>query len=97
MAKKGALALPLVYNRAMPFSEEIIRTVWARAGGICECRGDRHGHGERCGQSLLWSLRGSDSTAGGWSTVRRTTWGTDILADCEIRCAPCQKPVFVRI
>lgn len=40
----------------MPFSEEIIRTVWARAGGICECRGDRHGHGERCGQSLLWSL-----------------------------------------
>jgi len=66
----------------MAFSEEIVREAWKRSGGRCE----------KCGSSLLWTLRGATSTAGGWSAVRRTSWGTDVLLNCEIRCAGCQRP-----
>lgn len=76
----------------MPFSEEIARAAWARSGGRCECRQESHGHGERCHQFLLWSLRGSDSLSGGWEVRRRTTWGTDVLQNCQILCARCQGP-----
>ena len=88
-------------NRGMAFSEEIMRAAWYRSGGRCECRNERHGHaaspqearpGERCPQSLLWYMRGSDSAFGGWDLRRRTTWGTDVLANCEILCAACQRP-----
>ena len=76
----------------MPFSDEIARAAWSRSEGRCECRRQGHAHGERCGQSLLWTMRGSDSASGGWEIRRRTTWGTDVLANCEILCSACQKP-----
>ena len=81
----------------MAFSDELVRAAWDRSGGRCECHREGHGHGERCGASLLWSLRGATSTAGGWSAVRRTSWGTDVLANCEIRCAACQRERVVRV
>src|SRR5208337_3938351 len=60
----------------MAFSHEILLEAWARSGGRCECHNERHGHEGRCGRSLLWNMRGSDSAVGAWSPVRRTTWGT---------------------
>lgn len=76
----------------MAFSEELVRTAWSRSAGRCECRRESHGYGERCGQSLLWwTMRGRVS-AGGWDAFRRTSWGTDVLANCEILCAACQRP-----
>ncbi len=76
----------------MAFSHEILLEAWARSGGRCECRNERHGHEGRCGRSLLWNMRGSDSAVGAWSPVRRTTWGTDILSNMELLCVECQKP-----
>ena len=87
----GARAFPLTAGCQMAFSEAIVSAAWERSGGRCECRNVRHGHGERCPHSLLWSLRGSDSTGGGWFVVRRTTWGTDILPNVELLCAECQR------
>jgi hypothetical protein len=90
--KSGFALVAVGYNRAMAFSHEILLLAWTRSKGRCECRREGHGHGERCRQSLVWSLRGSDSTAGGWQIRRRTTWGTDVLANCEILCSACQRP-----
>ena len=75
----------------MAFSEDIVRTAWARSGGVCECTKDGHGNGERCSQSLLWTLRGSDLSAGAWFPARRITWGADVLSNCMILCQACQK------
>ncbi len=73
----------------MAFPEEIVHAAWARSGGRCECRNERHGHGERCPHSLLWNMRGAESATGAWSAVRRTTWGTDVLSNVELLCAAC--------
>ena len=76
----------------MAFSDELVRAAWSRSGGRCECHREGHGHEGRCRQTLLWNLRGALSASGGWDAIRRTTWGTDVLANAEIRCAACQKP-----
>ncbi len=68
----------------MAISEKILRAAWERSGGRCECRNERHGYGERCSHSLLWNMRGAESAVGAWSPVRRTTWGTDVLANMEL-------------
>jgi hypothetical protein len=76
----------------MAFSEEIVRAAWERSGERCECQRKSHGHRSgRCGQSLTWALRRSVASAG-WEARRRTSWGTDVLSNCEILCAACQKP-----
>jgi hypothetical protein len=59
-----ALSVQGVYHAAC-HSQRRSRAAWARLGSRCECRQVGHGHGKRCRQFLLWSLRGSDSTAGG--------------------------------
>ena len=46
----------------------------------------------RCNHALQWTLRGPLSTAGGWDTLHRSSWRTDVLADCMIVCAGCQRP-----
>ena len=28
---------------------------------------------------------------GGWRAMRKVTWGTDVLANCQIRCVKCGK------
>ncbi len=81
----------------MAFSEELIRAAWKRLEGRCECTlADKHGHGERCGRPLLWALRGATGEEG-WDPVRRMSWATDVLANCEIRCAKCQGPKIVPV
>jgi len=81
----------------MAFSHEILLQAWARSGAHCECQREGHGHEGRCGHALLWTLRGSTSTAGGWDAVHRTSWGTDVLAECMIICTECQKPQVVQV
>jgi hypothetical protein len=80
------------YSSRMAFSDEIVLEAWKRSGDRCECQREGHGHmSGRCGQSLMWALHGSVTSAG-WDARRRTTWGTDVLWNCEIICAACQKP-----
>ncbi len=74
----------------MPFSEETINTAWERSKAVCECTNPLHRHGKRCSTRLLWTLQGGE-LGGGWRTCRKTTWGTDGLVNCEIRCAKCAK------
>jgi len=58
----------------MAFSLEVMTEAWKRASGRCQCKKDRHGHGERCNRLLVWTLRGGESS-GGWDACRRTSWG----------------------
>jgi hypothetical protein len=80
----------------MPFSLRDISAAWARAGTVCECTAENHGHDGRCPEKLIWSLQGGE-LGGGWRPCRKAAWGTDVLANCEIRCVKCQgvmiKPV----
>jgi len=80
----------------MPFSGETIQAAWQRSGGRCECERVGHGHEGRCGRELVWDLQGADSD-GGWRPRRKATWGNDALANCEIRCASCQRPEFATV
>ncbi|HYW85953.1 MAG TPA: hypothetical protein VFB30_22065, partial [Spirochaetia bacterium] len=76
----------------MAFSEELVREAWKRSGERCECKRESHGHRSgRCGRSLLWTMRGAEGAAG-WQACRLTSWGTDVLSNCAILCAACQKP-----
>jgi len=76
----------------MAFSEELVLEAWKRSGERCECKRESHAHkGGRCGHSLLWTMRGGTAGAG-WQACRLTSWGTDVLGNCAILCAECQKP-----
>ncbi len=75
------------------FSDETIKAAWTRAAAVCECTSDRHGHNGQCKTRLLWNLQGSE-LGGGWRACRKTTWGTDGLQNCEIRCTKCQGTVI---
>ncbi|MGA2378107.1 MAG: hypothetical protein ABSG85_02245 [Spirochaetia bacterium] len=72
----------------MPFSTATIQEAWTRSGSICECTSDGHGHQGRCTTRLLWTLQGGE-LGNGWQACRKTSWGTDGLENCEIRCARC--------
>jgi hypothetical protein len=84
---------PMPEGGLMPFSPRDINAAWTRSGAICECTDAGHDHGGRCAEKLLWSLQGAE-LGGGWRAIRMTTWGTDTLANCQIRCAKCQGPVI---
>jgi hypothetical protein len=73
----------------VPFSSRDVSAAWARSGTICECTAENHGHSGRCAEKLLWNLQGGE-LAGGWRAGRKAAWGTDVLANCEIRCVKCQ-------
>jgi len=74
---------------SVPFFLATIRAAWTRAGAVCECTGSCNGHGGRCTERLLWNLQGGEFP-GGWHASRKAAWGTDVLANCEIRCVKCQ-------
>jgi hypothetical protein len=80
----------------MAFSHEILLEAWAQAKGRCECQREGHGHDGHCGKALLWTMQGADAGAG-WFAVRRTSWGTDVLANCVILCAACGTLQPVRV
>jgi hypothetical protein len=80
----------------MPFSPRDISAAWARSGAKCECSTENHGHSDRCVEKLLWNLQGGE-LAGGWRACRKAAWGTDVLANCEIRCSKCQGPKIVPV
>lgn len=75
-----------VYTTRMAFSDRVIRAAWLRAAGKCE----------RCGAPLLWTLQGGE-LSGGWRVCRRTTWGTDVLTNCVVLFAACQRPEVVQV
>jgi hypothetical protein len=88
----GPGAFIFEYSSRMAFSDEIVLEAWKRSRDRCECQREGHGHmSGRCGRLLMWALHGSVTSAG-WDARRRTTWGTDVLWNCEIICAGCQKP-----
>jgi hypothetical protein len=73
----------------MPFSLRDISAAWARSDGVCECTGSCNRHEGRCTEKLLWNLQGGE-IGYGWRACRKAAWGTDVLANCEIRCVKCQ-------
>ena len=78
----------------MPFSEDVVKQAWERAGGQCECGRRTHTHFYTpCGKSLIWNNRGTPYE-GGWEAHHITTYGGDVLSNCEILCWNCQEAIL---
>ena len=76
----------------MPFTDDVVRAAWDRANGSCECGRPDHNHGGKCRNVLLWANRGGDEGFGAWQACHKVSpgrGGSDILANCEIRCLGC--------
>ncbi len=80
----------------MPFSDEVVRKAWSRAGGKCECRRKTHGHRyTRCGKQLVWGNRGR-SGRGAWEAHHKSASGGDGLSNVEILCWDCHRKTVIR-
>jgi hypothetical protein len=78
----------------MPFSEEVVAQAWERSGGQCECRRKTHSHFYiPCGKQLVWANRGKVGH-GGWEVRHVTSYGGDMLSNCEILCWDCHESTF---
>ncbi len=78
----------------MSFSEEVIAQAWQRSGGQCECVRKTHSHFYvPCGKQLVWAERGKVGR-GGWEARHMTTYGGDVLSNCEILCWDCHESTF---
>lgn len=78
----------------MPFSEQVVKNAFGRAGGKCECIRGLHKHpGDRCRKPLVWEDRGKRNAPGGWDTHHETMTaaGIDRLGNCQILCWDCIK------
>jgi hypothetical protein len=74
------------------FPALVVAEAWKRSGGRCECTRESHQHqGGRCARNLIWTMQGAEGGPG-WTAARKTSWGTDVLGNCEIRCTACQGP-----
>lgn len=74
----------------MPFSDDVIRQAWQRAGGRCECTRTTHGHPGRCNKVLILENRDREGN-GAWEAHHITADGPDTLSNCEILCWDCHK------
>lgn len=73
----------------MPFTEDVVKQAWDRSGAQCECKRRTHSHFYTpCGRSLSWEKRGR-AGQGGWEAHNITTYGGDVLSNCEILCWEC--------
>jgi hypothetical protein len=76
----------------MPFTEDIVRDAWDRAGGRCECARGEHSHNSRCGKRLAWENRGQEYNWGAWQAhhvIGIARGGEDTLDNCEVLCWEC--------
>ena len=67
--------------------EEMVRQVWLRCGGRCQCAEVSHGHPARCGRSLVWAHRGLAPRGGAWQ-ARVEAVGT-VAERIEVLCGDC--------
>jgi hypothetical protein len=72
----------------MAFAEGVVLEAWQRSLGRCQCTARGHGHQGRCNGEVEWGFRAAD-TLGGWFPMRKVSWDTDVLGNCEIRCSSC--------
>jgi hypothetical protein len=78
----------------MPFPEEVVKQAFERAGGQCECTRRTHGHFYiPCGRPLVSKNRGRVGE-GGWEVHHITSYGGDVLSNCEILCWDCYERTF---
>ncbi len=81
-------------RKAMPFSEDVVKQAWERANGQCECRRRTHIHFYvPCAKDLIWKNRGTPDR-GGWEAHHITTYGGDLLSNCEIICRHCYESII---
>ncbi len=69
----------------MAFPESVIKQVWDRSGGKCECTRTSCWHIGRCSDIL---------TANNWQANHKTAvaeGGADTLSNCEALCIKCYK------
>jgi hypothetical protein len=73
----------------MTFSDEVIRKVWKRSGGRCECRRKSHKHPYgRCGILLDPEKRRKKEPVS-WEVLKIDDNGPYTLENCEILCGKC--------
>jgi hypothetical protein len=78
----------------MPFPEEMVKQAFQRVGGQCECTRRTHAHFYiPCGRPLVWENRGRVGE-GGWEVHQITSYGSDVLSNCEILCWGCYEKTF---
>lgn len=77
----------------MPFSEEVKRKAWERAGGRCECKRVSCGHPYRCNKQLIYTNH-NEGERGAWEAhhiVAEINGGSNTLSNCEVLCLDCHK------
>lgn len=78
----------------MPFADDVVKQAWEKAGAQCECRRRTHSHFYTpCGKLLVWERRGKGGQ-GGWEAHHITTFGGDVLSNCEILCSDCHETIY---
>ncbi len=78
----------------MAFPDDVVKQAWERADGQCECRRRTHTHFYTpCGKPLVWENRGKVGR-GGWEAHHTTSYGGDVLSNCEILCMDCHEAIL---
>jgi len=71
----------------------VLRQVWQRSEGKCQCTRLDHGHPYvRCNKPLLWDKQDKPHP-GGWGVHRRLGYGRNAVTSCEILCWECYQKV----
>lgn len=74
------------------FPLSIVQAAFQRAGGLCECSRQSHGHISRCSIPLVYQFRGIE-LPGGWEAYHIDQDGPNNVDNCEIVCIPCHKTI----
>jgi hypothetical protein len=73
----------------MVIADDVIKQVWERASGQCECQKRTHAHFYvPCAKPLVWENRGKKGW-GGWNIKKMDENGADSAANCEAVCMTC--------
>ena len=78
----------------MPFSDDVVKSVFGIVKGRCECRRKLHNHpGDHCDKELVWENRGRTGR-GAWEAHHINANGGDTHSNCEILCWDCHSQTF---
>jgi len=86
--------ISLETEAAMAIPDAIVKEVWQRASGQCECEKRTHPHFYvPCAKPLVWENRGKKGW-GGWDIKVIDPNKADSAANCEVVCITCFELTF---
>ncbi|MBN1366335.1 MAG: hypothetical protein JW967_00200 [Dehalococcoidales bacterium] len=73
----------------MAIPDNVLKQVWERAGGQCECEKRTHSHFYvPCAKPLVWENRGKKGW-GGWEIKHIDVNKGDVASNLEVVCITC--------